>query len=152
MMSIPVALLLAATASACAYEPSSFHYPLLGELAGARATTGCLDVAVARVTSVEAEGPVVSIAFGNRCDRAVVVDVTRLRFTGRDEAGRDWPLRLVDPRSEIRPYPMEARVAGRELLELRGGPPVAPREVCVDIGGLAANGASRAEWLCVGAA
>ncbi len=146
-----------AVCAACGYQPGSFAgQPAAGALAGARATVGCLDVAVAgRWSRAGAIGQAVVIDFGNRCDRAVVVNFTTLRAFGRDAGGREQPLAVYDPRREIRPLSLEARSAGREVLELRRAAPAGAtaarvRSACVDVGRLAGDaGATAPRWLCV---
>jgi len=151
---------LAVCAAACGYKPGSFAVePADGAFAGARTTVGCLDVAVAgRWSRAGAVGQAVVIDFGNRCDRPVVVDFTSLRAVGRDAGGREHRLAVYDPRREIRPLSLEARSAGREVLELRrrataGATAARVRSACVDIGRLTPdvtpNAAPAPRWLCV---
>ena len=113
-----------AVAGGCGYRPGSFRGDLAGGgFNGERATVGCLDVAVAgRWSRGPAIAQAVQLDFGNRCDRPVVVDFSALRAFGRDDGGRGHPLRIRDPRGEIRPLSLEARTVGREVLELAPTP------------------------------
>jgi len=141
--------------AACGYQAGSFGEPASGAFAGARATVGCLDVSVAgRWSSPGAAGQAIVIDFGNRCDRPAMVDFTALRAFGRDAAGREHRLAIYDPRREIRPLSIEARSAGREVLELRRQAPAGTtaarvRSACVDVGRLSGDEAAAARWLCV---
>ncbi|HYU16850.1 MAG TPA: hypothetical protein VEL05_12280 [Candidatus Acidoferrum sp.] len=146
----PALAMIAVGLCACAYQPGSFRTGRPArEFAVQRATVGCLDVAVAgRWDPAHAGGQVVEIDFGNRCDRAVVVDFTALRAKGRDDEGGEGPLALFDPRKEIRPLSLEARTAGREVLEWRPANARRLRAACLDVSGLAGR-PSTPRWLCV---
>jgi hypothetical protein len=152
---VSLSIAIAWCASACAYQPGSFHgrRPRL-DFAGERATVGCLDIAVAgRWKAADVRGQVVEIDFGNRCDRPVVVDFTSLRAVGRDDGGREQALAVYDPAGEIRPLDLEARTVGREVLELRPAALAAPaspgrlRSACLDLGRLRGGPAER--WICI---
>jgi hypothetical protein len=133
---------------ACGYQPGSFRAPGEREFGRARATVGCLDVAIAGRWGQAAIAPAIEFDFGNRCDRAVTVDFAALRAVGRDDRGRAQALIIHDPRREIRPLGLEARTAGREVLELRPGTAVGGiRSACVDVARIVAAAAPR--WLCV---
>lgn len=103
---------------------------------GQAITVGCLDVAITPQTDrhVAAEHPVIRVAFGNRCDRAVPVDLTRLTAEGVYEAAR-VPLRVVDPRREVHPSMIDAHVEAVETFELAPMMPrtPGPSSVCVDV-------------------
>ena len=147
----------AAAIGACGYQPGSFRGAAgRASFAGQRATVGCLDVAVAgRWSPSPTVAQAVQVDFGNRCDRPVVVDFTALRAVGRDDGGREHALAIHDPRREIHPLSLEARTAGREVIELRAGAagqPARMQSACVDVARLASG--SRGEraaprWLCV---
>ncbi len=155
----------ALAAYACGYQPGSFAGEASGAFAGARATVGCLDVSVAgrwsqarssgqTASGQTATGQTVVVDFGNRCDRSVIVDFTALRAFGRDAGGREHPLAIYDPRREIRPLSLEARSAGREVLELRrqattGATTARVRSACVDVGRLTRDAAPAPRWLCI---
>jgi hypothetical protein len=147
-------VMVALAVCACGYQPGSFAGNSASG-ASARATVGCLDVSVAgRWSRVGATGQTVVIDFGNRCDRAVVVDFTTLRASGRDAGGQEHRLAVYDPRREIRPLSLEARTAGREVLELRrpvsaGATAAHVRSACVDVGRLTPDAAPAPRWLCV---
>lgn len=146
-----VTLCLGLATTACAYKPGSFAFPLAGEAArGEHVTVGCLDVAVdALLPSPGTTGQVVEVFFANRCDRETVVDFAALRAIGRDEEGRERALAIFDPAGQVRPLTLEARVAGREVIELRvaGDPARAVGEACLDLAPLARAPGER--WVCV---
>jgi hypothetical protein len=142
-----------AVLAGCAYKPGSFRAPLHPGIEGERATAGCLDVVVSPETRAEAEGEVVQVFFANRCDRPTVVDFPALRATGRDAAGNERSLAIYDPQHELRPLVLEARITGREIIELHpttySSPPergLALDSVCLDAGSLAR---SDARWVCL---
>ncbi|HVK75473.1 MAG TPA: hypothetical protein VM734_19220 [Kofleriaceae bacterium] len=123
------------------YQPGSFAtggVPFAGE----RATIGCLEVAVSASRDPVARGPVVSYEFGNRCDRAIPVDLGAVRVTGRTAAGEEVAMSAFDPHRELRAAPLDARRAGRERIEYRvardfsGG----AVQVCLDLGGITSGG------------
>ena len=138
---------------ACAYRPGSFRAPVVGtELRGERATAGCLDVAVlARAPTPT--GQVVEVSFANRCDHPTVIDFPALRSTGRDVDGIEHSLAIFDPAGELRPLAVEARIIGREVIELQAvsGTRVALTGACLDVAALARAEQDGARWLCVGA-
>jgi hypothetical protein len=153
-------VMVALAVCACGYQAGSFAGDATSAFAGARATVGCLDVSVAgrwsraSSTGQTATGQAVVVDFGNRCDRPVVVDFTTLRAFGRDAGGREHPLAIYDPRGEIRPLSLEARSAGREVLELRrqaaaGATAARVRSACVDVGRLTRHAGPAPRWLCV---
>lgn len=146
-----LAIAVLALTGACGYQPGSFRSRLPSrDFAAARATVGCLDVAVAGRWDAARTDQVVEIDFGNRCDRPVVVDFTSLRAAARDAGGREYRLIVYDPGHEIRPLGLEARSVGREVLELRPADdaPLDMRAACVDVG-LLAGGPAPPRWLCI---
>jgi hypothetical protein len=134
---------------ACAYQPGSFRAPGQREFGSARATVGCLDVAIAgRWGRSGSIGQVIEFDFGNRCDRPVTVDFTALHAFGVDERGQGHALAIHDPRGEVRPLGLEARTVGREVLELRRRAAVTRlRSACVDVARIVAGAAPL--WICV---
>ena len=52
----------------------------------------CVDVWVEATTRHEAEGPVVVVHLGNRCDHSTRVDLGSLHVVGLDDSGATWPL------------------------------------------------------------
>ena len=144
-------LLVCLGVAGCTYQPGSFQHPLgLHEARGEQVTVGCLDVAIAAGgPELGTSGQVVEVFFANRCDRATVVDFAALRATGRDIDGRERALALFDPASQVRPLLLEARRAGREVIELRvaSAPELGIRSACVDVAALARAPGER--WVCV---
>ena len=147
-----IGVLAAGVVGACAYQPGTFRQPLVGAMPGERATAGCLDVAVeaqVRPVTEGTEGQVVEVSFANRCDRAIVVDFPAMRATGRDRAGAERALAIFDPLGELRPLTLEARRAGREVIELVTTTPLRDEVTgaCLDVGSLAR--APEPHWVCV---
>lgn len=129
----------------CAYQPGSFrtgHGPE-AELAGQRATVGCLDVAVARRLDYEASA-VLQYRFGNRCNRAVEVDLQTVAVIGRLEDGREVALAPYDPQLELRPVRLGGRLSGGEAIAYPMPSPLA--QICVDAASIVR--AQPAHWMC----
>lgn len=100
------------------YSPGSFTHagaPFTGQML----TIECLDLGVASDPDPIVAGPVVAYQFGNRCDRAVEVDLAAVRATGRTADGREVALVAYDPYRTLRALRLEARSSGRERLEYR---------------------------------
>jgi len=80
---------------------------------------------------------VVDLAFGNRCDRGIPVDLRALRVTATcgDRGGVE--LSPYDPRREIEPGRLAPHGEGRERIAF-GAPScnVVPTGVCVDLSGI----------------
>ena len=133
-------------ASACAYAPGSFSGPQ-SSFPGTRTTVGCLDVAVAVVSSTQQQGSVIQYTVGNRCDRVATVDFSAVH--ARSAAGASLGPRMApfDPRAELRPLRMEARTVITEAIEYRHVTPGIGDGVCIDVAQL--DGPARGErWLC----
>ena len=126
---------LGLVATACvAYQPGSFRTASGGEFAGVRHTLGCLDIAVAAAPDPAAEGPVAEITLGNRCDRAVVVDLGAITATGRLRDGRELAMSVYDPKREVRPATLDGHAAAREFLEYQADANQAEAvELCLDL-------------------
>jgi hypothetical protein len=109
----------------------------------------CLDVWLQAGQRAEAEGPVVVVHLGNRCDHSVPVDLGSIRVVGLDEAGSKWTLAAYDPDHEIEPRRIDAYVAGEEWIEYHaqtGAPRFA--WIDVDVGSVAGRGPER--WVRLG--
>jgi hypothetical protein len=70
-----------------------------------------------------------------------MVDLGAVRAVGKDATDRDVPLRLRDPRAEVRPIALEARTEGVEMLEyeslsdeLGWGGDDGVASLCLDVG------------------
>ncbi|MBV8763166.1 MAG: hypothetical protein JO257_38135 [Deltaproteobacteria bacterium] len=108
----------------------------------------CVDAWVEATTRPEAEGPVVVVHVGNRCDHSARVDLGSLKVVGLDEQGATWPLSPYDPRHEIEPRRMDALAWGEEWIEFHApvhGASLA--SVDVDVGSIEALGEAR--WIRV---
>lgn len=129
----------------CAYQPGSFrtgHGPE-AELAGQRATVGCLDVAVARRLDYLASA-VLQYRFGNRCARAALVDLQSVAVIGRLADGREVALSPYDPELELRPVHLGGRLSGGEAIAYPVPAPLA--QICVDAASIVR--AQPARWMC----
>lgn len=117
--------------AACGYRGGTFRDPM-GSFGETRRTVGCLDVGVGVTTDAMAEGPVLAYGFGNRCDRAAVVDLGAVVVTGRTLDGEEVALTPYDPAGELRALRIDARRTGREQIEYGGA--VAVAMICADLG------------------
>jgi hypothetical protein len=138
----------------CAYHPDAFTGGPSYRFPAARATLGCVDVAVGRADQAYTTGPVVEYGFGNRCDHRVPVDLATVRVIAREPDGRDRALVAYDPRRELATLPITAHGYGRERIEYRD--PIDDRPIagaiCVDVGGVDATLGHVPRWLCTGGA
>jgi len=139
----------------CAYRPGSFTYGqgLEADFPGQRATVGCVDVAVARRADHDSSA-VLQYRFGNRCDRAVQIDLRLVAVVGRLGDGREVELWPYDPDHEIQPALLDGLFVGREALAYPTPGPAT--QVCADVSRIAADAASASasapQWLCLAAA
>jgi len=129
---------------ACAYQPGSFASAHQA-FSGARATVGCLDVAVERRGDLPI-GPVLGYQFANRCDHAMPIDLAAVAVVGRDASGAELALRPYDPRAELHAVALDGRSAGGEALAYPASR--AMPQVCVDVATLVRGEPAR--WLCLG--
>ena len=141
MRDVPGAsLVLVIVVAACGYRAGSFA---LGrsDVAGARATYGCVDVDVSRRAD-HPGGPVLAYEFGNGCDHAVSVDLAAIPVVARD-----GDLQPYDPDRELRALPLDGRSTGGEAIEYRSA--VARRDdvICARPG--AAFGYDDRGWVCL---
>lgn len=154
MLVRPSHLLVSCTAlSSCAYRAGSYENGS-GVFPGTRTTAGCLDLAIAVVPHASKLGPVLQFSFGNRCTRAIPLDLTALRVVARDDTGFERPLVAYDPRRELKPLELEAALSARELIEFRDpyGPYFsnAGTTICIDVGGVTPD-ASQTGPVCMAA-
>jgi hypothetical protein len=126
----------------CTYKPGSF-VSADSTFRGQRVSVGCLDVAIERHDDLPI-GPVLGYQFANRCDHLTTVDLGAAVVIGRNAEGAEVRLLPYDPRTEIRPVPLDARKVGGESLAYWAGR--AMPQVCVDVASLVKDGAPR--WLC----
>lgn len=128
----------------CAYEPSSFSF--MNHSTGARATIGCLDLAISpRAPTSPARHTVLAYEFGNRCDVPVVVDLAAMSVVGRTAEGQTFTLSPYDPAREIRAALLDGRSYGTEQIAYPSQSALV--DVCVDAAAIARRGPPR--WLCV---
>ena len=152
-----LALIVPMTACTAGYRPGA----LLAAGSGAHAQQiGCLDVAAAIDAigdpRVPAESALVTLDFGNRCDRPVRFDVRRMRVTAGALGGAVWPLVAFDPRAELRPAVLDAHARGHETIRFdppagAGGPTsgAPPVQVCVDLRALVDGVDAAAPRVCL---
>lgn len=152
-----MAVFASALAGCTAYQPSSFTRPggPASGFVGQRATIGCLDIAVERRADYDASA-VLQYQLGNRCNRAVEVDLQQVPVVGRFADGEELALTPYDPDLEIRPVKLAGRLVGAEAIAYRTPRPAS--QVCVDAarierpaGERAFAAAPPARWLCFAA-
>lgn len=143
------ALLSLPLLGACAsYAPGSFTSGQ-SPFAGHRVTTGCLDVAVEVTREAPGDSPVITYHFGNRCNRAQLVDLQAVLVTGRTADGTELALTPFDPGGEIRPLPLDGRLVGRENIEYQTSPSGADlASLCLAIGAIAGPDAAPMPPVC----
>ena len=144
-------LLIAIVAGCGGYNAGTFRdlQGPFGGMNGSTATVGCVEVGVSAMHDSAAGGPVIAYGFGNRCPRAVTLDLKSVRAVGRDAEGHEVALATFDPRDEIRPLPLDGLYSGHENIEYdapEGSPPIA--NVCVDIGRIDASEQRGEQWVC----
>ncbi len=123
----------------CAYREGSFNYTDHA-FTGQRTTLGCVDLAVDRRN--DAKGVAVIVYdFGNRCDRAVTIDLAYATVIGRTDAGDPVVLKPYDPNNEIRPLRLEGRSAGGETIAYESERHLA--QVCIDLATVTHEGAAK---------
>lgn len=98
--------------------------------------SACIDAEAVRGERSEAEGPLVVVRLGNRCDHRATVDLTALHVRGDGQ-----PLVPFDPYGEIRELDMDAFAHGEEWLEFHPRAQV----IEVDLGAIA--GGTEARWV-----
>lgn len=149
-----MAVFAGALAGCTAYQPSSFTRPggPISGFVGQRATIGCLDIAVDRRADYDASA-VLQYQLGNRCNRAVEVDLQQVPVVGRFADGEEIALTPYDPDLEIQPVKLGGRLVGAEAIAYRTPRPAS--QVCVDIARIERPAGERAfaappaaRWLC----
>jgi hypothetical protein len=128
------------------YQPGSFSKgPAL--FAGERATIGCLDLAIERRDDYD-KSAVLHYRFGNRCEHPQVVDLGAARVVGRDAEGGEHVLRPFDPRYQIHPTPIDARLAGGEAIAYVADDQLGVQlvQVCVDAASIVPG--QPMKWMC----
>jgi hypothetical protein len=139
---------IAVAVAGCSYHAGTYA-DYRGGFPGTRFTTPCLDLAIGPARDPQARGPVVSYAFGNRCDHRVTLDLASVRAIARELDGRQRPLVAYDPRGEIEVATLGALGFGREQIEYVD-PVGAAAEWCVDIGGIDGSAPRVERWVCMG--
>lgn len=145
MRGVRAALLL--LLSCCAYHPGSFE-DRTGIWPSTRATTSCLDLALARRDRPDVADTVIAYRIGNRCERKVVVDLASVLVIGRDRDGNQHALAAVDPRHELRPIELHALWSGTaDIAYAAGDTPL--ESVCLDISRIDHEHIGEARWMCI---
>lgn len=134
MGSSVVGLLALISVAGCGYRAGSYSYSGR-EAEGVRLAGGCLDVAVAVHPHSTTTRPVLTYALGNRCDRAVAVDLRRATVWGITAGGERIALRVRDPRGELGARRLAAAWFAR--LALAYDAPGSVDRVCVEVTGIA---------------
>ncbi len=120
-----------------------------GSLVGENHTYGCIDLSVRSAWPTEAEGPVIEIDLGNRCDHSVLIDLRQLRVAGIDRFGERVALIPYDPDHEIVAARIYANGRGWEHIEYHVPETTAIGELErleVDLGHIVTRD-DREEWL-----
>jgi hypothetical protein len=128
----------------CGYRTGSFDWPSY-RFGAARATIGCVDVAVEQRAISEARGAVLSYAFGNGCDHPAIIDLAAARVVGRDASGQRVALAPYDPDRVIRAAMLDGRTVGHEAIAYAADIDV--HDVCIDLATIAHGEGER--WVCV---
>lgn len=104
--------------AACApYRAGSFQTGLT-RFPEQRTSRGCLDIGLAAAYDSEAEGPVLDVYLGNRCDESVWVDLSALQVNAQLSTGERIFVGLYDPRAELQPALLGGRESVMERIEL----------------------------------
>ncbi len=129
---------------ACAYRAGSFS-SWQAQFLGRNMTIGCVDVAIERRAD-QAGGPVLAYVIGNRCDRAVVIDLKHASVIAKTASG-DASTLPYDPGREIRTLPLDGRSVAGEAIEYTvasTGSPV--QAICVDASSIVHS--PMPDWQC----
>lgn len=141
------ALVMAGLAvTGCAYRPGSFHF-VSQPFDGMQTTIDCLDVALERRPDLPSGEAVIAYAFGNRCERPALVDLSTAGVVGRTSDGERVSLVAYDPRHEILAMWVDGGGTGEEAIAYQSGSPLT--DICVDAASIAR--APNAQWLCLAA-
>lgn len=127
----------------CAYRPGSFHSPSR-TFAGARATLGCLDLAIERRPDIDI-GAVLGYSFGNRCDDPTLVDLASASVVSSTGDGRqERHLPPYDPGHVLASRELDGRAVGGEAIAYLSQAPI--DHLCVDAASIVHE--SEPRWLC----
>lgn len=105
------------SAGCARYSANSFR-TASSDFPSQRTTRGCLDIAISAAHDSHADGPVLDIYLGNRCDDAVWVDLTGLGIYAQLADGQRLPVRLYDPLGELRAAVLGGREQVMERIEV----------------------------------
>lgn len=141
-----IAFALLVSAGGCTYTPGTFAHGMT-VFPKERATVGCLDLAVERREDKDG-WPVLAYRFGNRCDRPAMVDLRGAVVMGRMLDGKEIQLLPFDPKVEIKPMQIDARLAGGEVIAYSTMYEL--QQVCVDAATIAQVSGER--WMCFASA
>ncbi len=143
-------LCLLAFVPGCAfYAPSSFR-DTFTPFPGMQLATSCLDVAVAIASDELTTNPIVEYSFGNRCARAVTVDLAHLSVVGKLSDGSTVHLTARDPNHELRPLALGGWTAGQERIEYEALSMGVLLSVCVDFANIEVEDPGAPHVVCVG--
>jgi hypothetical protein len=122
-----------ASAGCVSYAPDGFARGAV-RFDGKVRVVGCLEVSIDATAERAAGAAVVGYSIGNRCDRAVEVDLAAARVRGFTGEGRAIGLAAEDPAGELGVRTLEARSAAREVIAYTVPAGAALSAVCVDVG------------------
>ncbi len=129
---VPI-LALSMTACGGGYAANSFQTGMLWggmNFEGTRLSHGCLDIALRAQESLEGD-PTIDVSLGNRCHRALNIDLGKLRIRGLFDGEAPQQLSLFDPNNEIRSALLGGNAAAEERLEVAGAH--GAYELCVSV-------------------
>ena len=122
-------------AACTSYSPGSFK-TAAAIFPPERTTRGCLDIAIQAVHDAAAEGPVLDVYLGNRCNDAVWVDLAALEVSARLPDGQSIFVGLYDPRDELRAAVLGGRESVTERIEVQA--PLESLSLCARLDRVAA--------------
>lgn len=114
---------------------------------------GCLDVAVSLVGDprLPKGSALVSYEFGNTCDEATSIDLSRAKVTAR-AGDHETKLALFDPGVRLHPALLDGRLQGSQAIRYDGAEPEPPYDhVCVDLREVIEGRAGEVDVICLDA-
>ena len=150
---IAIALIAGSTHACVPYNGGTF-VDRDGTFPGIAVVLGCIDLAINRVVDPNKVGSVLQYSFGNRCHRAVTIDLESVSVVARDDRGVLTRLVSYDPRHEIQPLDIGAGWSGRERIEylapFQADSDLRTAAICVDVAHIDRGNVSATREVCIG--